>query len=120
MREPAGLRRVGVATLIVGLVLGIIVPFAQFGGVFPAPWIVGVAVLPVLWGAVWVYLARRRTWWLWLAAQWLTLALACWLVLGPATDWAPEAVIAGLVFGTLLLVVWMVPVGIIAMLPARR
>ncbi len=48
--EPRGLRKVGVATVIVGLVLGIIVPFAQFGGVFPAPWVLGVAVLPALWG----------------------------------------------------------------------
>lgn len=120
MTEPGGLRKVGVATLIVGLVLGLIVPFALFGGVFPAAWVLGVAVLPVMWGAVWVYLARRRTWWIWLMAQWAALSVACWLSLGPATSWAAEAAVAGAIFGALLLAVWMVPVGVIALLPVRR
>ncbi len=118
--EPPGLRRVGVTTLIVGLVLGIIVPFAQFGGVFPAPWVLGVAVLPILWGAAWAYVARRGTWFPVLLGQWLSLCLACWLFLGRGTDWASEAVLGGLVFGTLLLAIWMVPVAIIAALPVRR
>lgn len=118
--EPAGLKTVGVATLVVGLVLGIIVPFAQFGGVFPAPWVLGVSVLPVLWGAIWTYLARRKSWWLVLLGQWLSLCLACWLFLGRGSDWVPQAALGGLVFGTLILIVWMVPVGIISALPARR
>ncbi len=118
--EPKGLRVVGVATLIVGLVLGIIVPFAQFGGKFPAAWVLGVAVLPVLWGALWTYRARRRNWWLVLLGQWISLSLACWWFFGSATDWAPQAVLAGIVFGTMLLVVWMVPVGIITVVAARR
>ncbi len=118
--EPRGLRRVGVATLIVGLVLGIIVPFAQFGGRFPPSWILGIAVLPPLWAAVWTYRASRRNWWLVLLAQWLSLSLVCWWILGSASDWAPQAALAGVVFGTLMLAIWMVPVGIIAALPSRR
>lgn len=118
--EPAGLKKVGIATVIVGLVLGIIVPFAQFGGVFPAPWVLGVAVLPVLWGAIWSYLARRRNWWLVLLGQWMSLSLVCWLFLGSTTNWVPQAVLGGAIFGTLILAVWMIPVGIIAALPGRR
>ncbi len=118
--EPLGLKKVGVTTLIVGLVLGIIVPFAQFGGVFPAPWVLGVAVLPILWGAIWTYVARRRSWWLVLLGQWLSLSVACWLFLGSGTGWAPQAALGGLVFGTLILAIWMIPVGIIAALPGRR
>ena len=118
--EPRGLRVVGVATLIVGLVLGIIVPFAQFGGKFPASWVAGVAVLPVLWGALWTYGARRRNWWLFLVGQWLSLSVALWWFFGTATNWAPQAVLAGAVFATVLLAVWMVPVGVIALFAGRR
>ena len=118
--EPAGMKKVGVTTLIVGLVLGLIVPFAQFGGVFPAPWVLGVAVLPILWGAVWTYFARRKHWWLVLLGQWLSLCLACLLFLGPATGWAPQAALGGLVFGTLILVIWMTPVAIVAAFPAQQ
>ncbi len=118
--EPAGLRKVGVATLIVGFVLGIIVPFAQFGGKFPAAWVLGVAVLPLLWSAVWTYRARRQNWWLVLLGQWVSLILACWWFFGTATGWAPQSVLAGAVFGTLILAIWMVPVAIIAAFPSRR
>lgn len=118
--EPPGLTMVGVTTLIVGLVLGIIVPFAQFGGRFPAPWVLGVAVLPLLWGAVWIWLARRKNWGLVLLGQWCSLCLVFWLFLGPGTDWAPQAALGGLVFGSLILIIWMVPVAIVAVLPARR
>ncbi len=118
--EPRGLKKVGVTTVIVGLVLGIIVPFSQFGGVFPAPWVLGVAVFPLLWGAVWTYLARRRSWWLVLLGQWLSLCLACGLFLGSSTGWAPPAALGALVFGSLILAIWMIPVGIIAAMPGRR
>ncbi len=118
--EPGGLRKVGVTTVIVGLVLGLIVPFAQFGGVFPAPWVLGVAVLPVLWGVVWTYRASRRNWWLVLLAQWASLSVTCWLFFGSTTSWSPQALLGGAVFGTLILVIWMVPVGIVAALPDRR
>ena len=118
--EPRGLRKVGVATFIVGLTLGIIVPFAQFGGKFPGPWVVGVAVLPLLWAAVWTYMARRRNWWLVLLGQWLSLSLACWWFLGNATGWPPQAALGGAVFGTILLAIWMIPVAIIAAFPTRR
>lgn len=118
--EARGLKKVGVTTLIVGLVLGIIVPFAQFGGVFPAPWIVGVAVLPLLWGAIWAYVARREYWLLVLMAQWLSLSLILWLVLGSGTNWAPQAVLGGVLLGMLVLAIWMIPVAIIAVLPGRR
>lgn len=118
--EPRGLRRVGVTTLIVGLTLGLIMPFAQFGGTFPGPWVLGVAVLPLLWAAVWTYLAGRRNCWLVLLVQWFSLGTACWLFLGNATGWAPQAVLGGAIFGTLLLAIWMVPVGIVAALPSRR
>lgn len=120
MREPLGLKKVGIATIIVGLILGIIVPFTQFGGRFPAPWVLGVAVLPLLWGATWIWLARRKNWGLVLLAQWLSLCLVLWLFIGPGTGWAPQAALGGLVLGSLILIVWMVPVGIVAMMPARR
>ncbi|MEO7587755.1 MAG: hypothetical protein ABIS84_06965 [Arachnia sp.] len=119
MREPPGLLRAGIATFVVGLVWGIIVPFAQFGGQFPAPWVVGVVVLPALWGGLWAYLARPGKWPLWLAAQWLTLAVGCWLFLGPPTGWAPQAALGGAVFGALLLFMWMAPVGIIVALTKK-
>lgn len=118
--EPPGMRRVGVATMIVGLVLGIIVPFAQFGGRFPAPWVLGVVVIPLLWAAVWTWVARRRNWPLVLLGQWLSLCLVFWLFLGPGTGWAPQAALGGLVFGTLVLIIWMVPVGIVAIVAGRR
>ncbi|WP_158600627.1 hypothetical protein [Tessaracoccus antarcticus] len=118
--EPKGLLRVGIATFAVGLVWGIIVPFAQFHGKFPASWVVGVVVLPALWGGLWCYLARPRTWPLWLGGQWLSLALACWLFIGSVTDWAPQAVLGGAVFGALLLFLWMVPVGIITVLTGKH
>ena len=118
--EPAGLKRIGLATLIVGLVLGIIVPFAQFGGMFPAPWILGVVVLPVLWGAMWVYVAHPSNWWLVLLGQWMSLAVACWLFFATSTSFSPQALMGGAVFGTLLLAVWMIPVGVIAVLPRRH
>lgn len=118
--EPRGLMRVGVMTLIIGLTLGIIVPFAAFGGVFFPPWVVGVIVLPPLWAGVWTYLARRRTWWLVLLGQWMSLILACWLFFGSAAQWSVQAFLAGVVFGTLLLAVWMIPVGLFAAMPARR
>lgn len=120
MRKERGLKKIGVATLVVGLALGIIVPFAQFGGVFPVPWVVGVTVIPVLWAAVWAYLARLRTWWFVVLGQWLSLSAACWLFLGANTDWAPQAILGGLIFGSIILVIWMVPVAIVAVLPARR
>lgn len=118
--EGRGLKKVGVTTLIVGLVLGIIVPFAQFGGVFPVPWVLSVAVLPLLWGVIWAYFARREFWLLVLLAQWLSLSLVLWLVLGSGTDWAPQAVLGGVVLATLVLALWMIPVAIIAVLPGRR
>lgn len=110
----------GVTTLIVGLVLGIIVPFAQFGGVFPALWVLGVAVMPLLWGAIWAYLARREYWLLVLLGQWLSLSVILWLFLGSGTNWAPQAVLGGLLLGTLVLAIWMIPVAIIGVLPGRR
>lgn len=118
--EPRGLRKVGVATLIVGLALGLIVPFATFGGKFPGPWVLGVSVLPLLWAAIWTYRARRRSWWVVLLGQWATLVAACWLFLGDAAGWPPQAALGGVIFGTLLLAVWMVPVAIIAAFPASR
>ncbi|MGV8845493.1 hypothetical protein [Tessaracoccus sp.] len=118
--EPQGLLRVGVSTLIVGLVLGIIVPFAQFGGVFTPPWVLAVAVFPLLWAAIWAYLARRRNRGWILLAQWSSLSLACWLFFGAASGWVLQAALAGVIFGTLLLGIWMVPVWVIAAFPSRR
>lgn len=120
MTAERGLKKIGVATLIVGLALGIIVPFAQFGGVFPAPWVVGVTIIPVMWAVVWAYLARRRTWWLVVLGQWLSLSLACWLFLGANTEWAPPAILGGLIFGSIILAIWMIPVAIVGALPARH
>ena len=120
MIEPKGMMRVGVATVVVGLVLGIIVPFAQFGGVFPPPWILGVLVLTPLWGAAWTYLARRRNWWLVLLGQWFSLSLAVWLFFGSTIGWVPQSFLGGMVLGTFILAVWMVPVGVVAMVPGRR
>lgn len=117
--EPHGLRKVGIATFVVGLVLGIIVPFAQFGGVFTPPWIVGVVILPLFWGAVWTFRARRRNWLLVLLAQWASLFVACWVFFGSATSWSVPAFVGGVVFGSLILIIWMLPVAIIAALPGR-
>ncbi|MDO5736884.1 MAG: hypothetical protein Q4P15_10465 [Propionibacteriaceae bacterium] len=118
--EPHGLLKVGIATLVVGLVLGIIVPFTQFGGVFPAPWVLGVSVLPLAWGAIWAYLARRRTWWLWLLLQWMSLSLALMWFVGREMGWTSQAATGGVVLGLLILVVWMAPVAVISVFPLRR
>ncbi len=51
--EPRGLKKVGIATVIVGSVLGIIVPFAQFEGACVNPgWKRGVAAATSCWGRV--------------------------------------------------------------------